>query len=185
MLVFDAREKPENAPATSRMEAYLKGTYDANGFKEEDHPRGGEGSGKGGQFVKSNATVAKEDDLGKPSESPQGIDLHKKARNLGYLGDKKKAEEWLNSDEGKKRTKDYDDFLEIANNDDAKAKEWFNKFANLQAMWNYSDSKKDKFAKELGESSKAKNFIKRLEDTHKRRERELQNYYASHEYTGD
>lgn len=185
MLVFDAREKLENAPATSRMEAYLKGTYDANGFKEEDHPRGGEGSGNGGQFVKSNATIAKEDDLGKPSESPQGIDLHKKARNLGYLGDKEKAEEWLNSDEGKKRTKDYDDFLEIANNDDAKAKEWFNKFANLLTSWNYSESKKDKFAKELGDSPKAKNFIKRLEKSNERRNKSLTNFYAANERNDD
>lgn len=37
-------------------------------FKEEDHPRGGKGSGKGGKFVKSNKTIAKEDALETPKE---------------------------------------------------------------------------------------------------------------------
>lgn len=35
-------------------------------FKEEDHPRGGKGSEKGGQFVKSDKTITKEDDIGSP-----------------------------------------------------------------------------------------------------------------------
>lgn len=84
MLVFDAREKTENAPTTARMEAYLKGTYDDNKFKEEDHPRGGEGSGKGGQFVKSEKTKQKEDmvdNLGKPDEKSEG-EKSKNSKNV-------------------------------------------------------------------------------------------------------
>lgn len=49
------------------LQDYLNGkvTMDSalGDFKEEDHPRGAEGSGKGGQFVKSEKTKQKEDDV--------------------------------------------------------------------------------------------------------------------------
>lgn len=43
-------------------------------FKEEDHPRGGKGSKEGGKFVKSDKTIAKEDDLGSPTEKREERD---------------------------------------------------------------------------------------------------------------
>lgn len=53
---------------------YLKGVYDSADFKEEDHPRGGAGSGKGGQFVTSEKTKQKEDkvDSLKSGKAPNG-----------------------------------------------------------------------------------------------------------------
>lgn len=45
-----------------RQNAEEKVAMDAAEFKEEEHPREGEGSGKGGQFAKKPETLAKEDD---------------------------------------------------------------------------------------------------------------------------
>lgn len=72
MLIYDASYRETNKGGEG-LQDYLNGkvTMDAapGGFKEEDHPRGSEGSGKGGQFVKSNKTIEKEDDLGSPADS--------------------------------------------------------------------------------------------------------------------
>lgn len=180
-LIVDNHKTAGNS-ATDALAKFMSGekvALDAD-FKEEDHPRGGEGSGKGGQCVKSNATVAKEDDLGSPSDTPPNDeDPTKIARKLGYLGKKEGAAEWLADSEGKKRLKDYNDFLELAEKDDAKAQKWFNNFGKLSTMWGYSDKGKAEFSKELGDSRKAKDFISRIEKTQERRDKELSSYYKS------
>lgn len=84
MLIYDASERMKNSPNTRDMEAYLKGVYDSAEFKEEDHPRGKEGSGKGGQFVKSEKTKQKEDDVDKIEDSKENKieELSKKAMSV-------------------------------------------------------------------------------------------------------
>lgn len=66
MLIYDASYREENKSGAG-LSAYLNGkiTMDAepSSFKEEDHPRGKEGTREGGKFVKSNKTIEKEDDL--------------------------------------------------------------------------------------------------------------------------
>ena len=63
MLIYDTSRYLKVSPEVIALDAYIKGVCDAAPFKEEDHPRGAEGSGKGGQFVKSEKTKQKEDEV--------------------------------------------------------------------------------------------------------------------------
>lgn len=76
MLIYDASYRDTNKVGEG-LQDYLNGTVTMDAapgdFNDEDHPRGKEGSGKGGQFVKSEKTKQKEDEVDMVSKQPMVI----------------------------------------------------------------------------------------------------------------
>ena len=75
MLILDNSDKSKKEHG-DLYGFLLKGTMDEapkGEFKEEDHPRGGKGSEKGGQFVKSEKTKQKEDEVDDITTSQESI----------------------------------------------------------------------------------------------------------------
>ena len=132
MLIFDSHRGSTNLE-TDMLARYMAGekvVMDGE-FKEEDHPRGGEGSGKGGQFVKSEKTKQKEDAV----DDLQASNAPTKQNEDDSLTDKQK--------------KDIDDIMHNRDYNINSTKKWEQKEHQIDLMYHGGKNKKrieDKFA---------------------------------------
>lgn len=119
------------------------------------------------------------------------------AKKLGYRGEEKQVADWLKGEYGKWRKIAFETFLNIANGDEEKATEWFDRYIDLSGQmygtrsWSKKENKfidqkqiKNELEAELGDNPVVKELMQRLEDKWAADRKSLSDFYATSDLRG-